>query len=100
VDSTDITHSFVVSYVYELPVGKGRKFGGGMNGVVNAIVGDWQPRAARSGFGAAAEFYRQAVALHPEIPELQANLGLMYYQTGKDERLARFRAGNVPRDAF
>ena len=30
-------------------------------------------------------FYQQAVNLHPEIPELQANLGLMYYQTGKDE---------------
>ena len=42
VDSTDITHSFVLSYVYELPVGKGRKFGSGMNGVVNAIAGDWQ----------------------------------------------------------
>ena len=34
----------------------------------------------------AAEFYRKAVALHPEIPELQANLGLMYYQTGKDQQ--------------
>ena len=42
VDATDITHSFVLSYVYELPVGKGKKFGSGMNGVVNAIVGGWQ----------------------------------------------------------
>jgi len=42
VDSGDITHSFVLSYVYEIPVGKGKKFGGGMNGVLNAIVGDWQ----------------------------------------------------------
>ena len=42
VDASDITHSFVLSYVYELPVGKGRKFGGGMSGVLNAIVGDWQ----------------------------------------------------------
>ncbi len=33
----------------------------------------------------AARFYQQAVNLHPEIPELQANLGLMYYQTGKDQ---------------
>ena len=29
VDATDITHSFVLSYVYELPVGKGRKYGAG-----------------------------------------------------------------------
>jgi len=41
---------------------------------------------ARSDFESAAEFYKQAVALHPEIPELKANLGLMYYQTGKDEQ--------------
>ena len=34
----------------------------------------------------AAKFYRQAAELHPEIPELQANLGLMYYQTGKDQQ--------------
>jgi hypothetical protein len=42
VDATDIPHSFVLSYVYELPVGKGKKYGSGMNGVLNAIVGDWQ----------------------------------------------------------
>ena len=42
VDAADITHSFVLSYVYELPVGMGRKFGAGMNKVVNGIVGDWQ----------------------------------------------------------
>ena len=42
VDANDVTHSFVLSYVYELPVGKGRKYGAGMNSVVNAIIGDWQ----------------------------------------------------------
>ena len=42
VDATDTPHSFVLSYVYELPVGKGKKFGSGMNSVANAIVGGWQ----------------------------------------------------------
>lgn len=42
VDATDTPHAFVLSYVYELPVGKGRKFGSGMNGVVNTVVGGWQ----------------------------------------------------------
>ncbi len=42
VDATDVPHSFVLSYVYELPVGKGKKFGAGMNGVLNTIVGGWQ----------------------------------------------------------
>jgi len=42
VDATDITHSFVLNYVYELPVGKGKKVGSGMNAVANAVVGGWQ----------------------------------------------------------
>jgi len=42
VDATDTPHSFVLSYVYELPVGRGKKLGSGMNGVANAIVGGWQ----------------------------------------------------------
>lgn len=42
VDATDTPHSFVLSYVYELPVGKGKKFGSSMNSVANAIVGGWQ----------------------------------------------------------
>jgi hypothetical protein len=42
VDATDTPHSFVLSYVYELPVGKGKKFGSGMNWVANTIVGGWQ----------------------------------------------------------
>jgi Carboxypeptidase regulatory-like domain/TonB dependent receptor-like, beta-barrel len=42
VDSTDTPHSFVLSYVYELPVGKNKKFGSGMNGVLNTILGNWQ----------------------------------------------------------
>ena len=42
VDSTDTPNSFVMSYVYEIPVGKGKQFGSGMNGVLNAIAGGWQ----------------------------------------------------------
>jgi tetratricopeptide (TPR) repeat protein len=37
-------------------------------------------------FEAAAEYYRKAVALQPDIAELRTNLGLMYYQTGKDQQ--------------
>ena len=42
VDATDTPHSFVLSYVYELPVGRNKKFASGMNGVLNAVVGGWQ----------------------------------------------------------
>ena len=53
-----------------------------------SLLASAQQAQARSDFQSAAEFYKQAVALHPEIPELNANLGLMYYQTGKDEQAA------------
>ncbi len=46
VDATDTPHSFVVSYVYELPIGKGKKFGSGMGGVLNAVAGGWQTSGA------------------------------------------------------
>lgn len=42
VDPTDTPNSFVLSYVYELPVGRGKKFGNGMNGVANQVLGGWQ----------------------------------------------------------
>ena len=51
-----------------------------------SLLASAQQAQARGDFEAAAEFYRKAVGLHPEIPELQANLGLMYYQTGKDQQ--------------
>ena len=51
-----------------------------------SLLASAQQAQARGDFEAAAEFYRKAVAIHPEIPELKANLGLMYYQTGKDQQ--------------
>lgn len=41
---------------------------------------------ARGDFEAAAVYYRQAVTHQPEIAELRANLGLMYYETGQDQQ--------------
>jgi hypothetical protein len=37
----DIPHSFVASYIYELPVGKGRHFAPS-NKIVDGIIGGWQ----------------------------------------------------------
>ena len=42
VSAHDVPNSFALSYVYELPVGKGRKFGSKLNPVVDAIVGGWE----------------------------------------------------------
>lgn len=38
----DIAHRFVVSYLYELPFGKGRKFGANAASVLDAFIGGWQ----------------------------------------------------------
>ena len=51
-----------------------------------SLVASAQQAQAKGDFDAAAEFYRNAVTLQPQIAELRANLGLMYYQTGKDQQ--------------
>ena len=40
--SYDIKHRFVISYLYELPFGRNRRFRSGASGLVNAIIGGWQ----------------------------------------------------------
>ena len=40
--SYDIRHRFVISYLYELPFGRGRAMASGVSPLVNAIVGGWQ----------------------------------------------------------
>ncbi len=40
--SIDIAHRFVISYLYELPFGKGRKFGSSAPGILDAFIGGWQ----------------------------------------------------------
>jgi hypothetical protein len=42
VDGGDIPHSLVLNYVYDLPVGRGKRLGGGMNTVEDAVAGGWQ----------------------------------------------------------
>ncbi len=53
VDGDDIPHSLVLNYVYDLPIGRGKKVGGGMNRVEDAVAGGWQVSGittAQSGF--------------------------------------------------
>jgi hypothetical protein len=42
VDGEDIPESLVLNYVYELPVGRGKKFGSGMNRAEDAVAGGWE----------------------------------------------------------
>ena len=38
----DVRHRFVVSYVYELPFGNGKRFSGSSTGVRELLIGGWQ----------------------------------------------------------
>jgi len=38
----DVNQRFVTSFVYQLPVGRGKKFGGNMNKAADLAVGGWQ----------------------------------------------------------
>jgi hypothetical protein len=38
----DLRHRFTISYLYELPIGHGRKFLGDMSGIAEAFFGGWQ----------------------------------------------------------
>ena len=53
VDTSDIPHSLVVNYIYELPFGHGKQFGGDWNKATNAVIGGWEFTGiffAKSGF--------------------------------------------------
>jgi hypothetical protein len=38
----DLRHRFTISYLYELPIGHGRRFMGEMSGIADAFFGGWQ----------------------------------------------------------
>ncbi|MBI3208967.1 MAG: TonB-dependent receptor [Candidatus Solibacter usitatus] len=38
----DIAHRFVIGYIYELPFGRGRRFGAGWDRMTNTVLGGWQ----------------------------------------------------------
>jgi hypothetical protein len=37
----DQTHRFIANAIYELPFGRGKRFGSGANGVINRLIGGW-----------------------------------------------------------
>jgi len=41
-DDMNRNHVFIANAVYELPIGRGKQFGGNMNRALDAIVGGWQ----------------------------------------------------------
>jgi hypothetical protein len=41
-DIDDVPHSFVANYIYQLPYGKGMRFGSSTNKWANGVLGGWQ----------------------------------------------------------
>src|SRR6266852_5348714 len=44
----DITHRFVNSLSYDIPIGKGKKFGSGMSSLADFLVGGWELQGIQS----------------------------------------------------
>jgi Carboxypeptidase regulatory-like domain/TonB dependent receptor len=42
VDVSDVPHSLVIYYNYQLPYGRGKQFGDSSNRIMNAVLGGWQ----------------------------------------------------------
>jgi Carboxypeptidase regulatory-like domain len=42
IGTDDIPHRIVISSIWELPFGRGRRWGANWNGIVNALIGGWQ----------------------------------------------------------
>jgi hypothetical protein len=45
---TDRTHVFILSWTYELPFGRSKRYLGGINPVLNQIIGGWQINAIQT----------------------------------------------------
>jgi hypothetical protein len=71
--SIDLRHIFQVAYVYELPFGRGRKFGAGWSPVLNAILGGW------SGEGITRA--QTGAPLNPRVNQDRANVGRTYQRS-------------------
>jgi Carboxypeptidase regulatory-like domain/TonB dependent receptor-like, beta-barrel len=41
-NDTDVNHSFKTNWIWEVPIGKGRRIGTNMNALANALVGNWE----------------------------------------------------------
>jgi tetratricopeptide (TPR) repeat protein len=50
---------------------------------LQSLLAEAREAQSKGDFTAAAESYRKAVELEPSVPELWANLGLMYHESGK-----------------
>jgi hypothetical protein len=113
----DIPHSLAVSYVYELPVGKGKPIGDKLHPVADAIIGGWQVSGIYkfdSGlplmFTAPNNTFSFGGSQHPNVSDIEAaGQGQTDFNGSGDKKINRwfntsvfsqppdFTFGNAPR---
>jgi hypothetical protein len=80
VDVGDIPNAGVVSFIYELPFGRGKKVGSGLSGPANAVLGGWEIAAINTfrqgtpfGIGNGATFNQGTLFGGSQHPNLVGN---------------------------
>ena len=82
----DIRHRFVLSYTYDLPFGRDKRFGSQMSGVANAVLGGWEilgidafqtgfPQTIRAGSGVSNSDGQNRPDAVPGVSAIPANQG-------------------------
>ncbi len=113
----DIPQRFVSSFVYQVPYGRGRRFGAQIPGVLNVILGGWQISGITTwqkgtpiglsannvgGVGNARERPNVVPGVNPRISigEAESNVrrGVPWFNTSAFSIPARFTFGNVSRN--
>ena len=104
----DIPKSLVLSYIYELPFGRGKRYGNRMNSAANAILGGWQVSgvsafkdgfplgitAASNNTGSLGGFQRPNLSGDPHVSNPTID---RWFDIDAFTQPAAYTFGNVPR---
>lgn len=109
VSAHDVPHSLAVTYVYELPFGKTRKFGADWHPAVDAVLGGWQMNAifkVDSGLPLLFQAPDNVFSYTSwQFPNIKSGASLtvdnrtidQWFNTAAFEQPAQFTYGNTPR---
>ncbi len=105
-DGSDIKHSLVANYIYQLPVGRGQKYASHINRGVDAVIGGWQLSgivSAKSGFPLAISgntitpYYSNQHVNEVANPYLPGRNIHAWFNTAAFQNSAPFTFGNTTR---